>query len=92
MSATLPNLAELARWLDADLYVNKFRPQRVQEYIVNSGRLFKCGDLKLPENMFDLEISETLKANMKFITNENEQLQELVKKEESALVFCYSRN
>lgn len=40
MSATLPNLPELAAWLKADLFVNEFRPQKVQEFVLNGGRLF----------------------------------------------------
>lgn len=37
MSATLPNIDVLARWLDAELYVTDYRPVPLKEYI-------KCGD------------------------------------------------
>ena len=38
MSATFPNLAEVARWLKAELYVTSFRPVQVQEYVKTIGR------------------------------------------------------
>ncbi len=38
MSATLPNIDVLARWLDAALFVTDFRPVPLKEYI-------KCGDV-----------------------------------------------
>jgi DNA polymerase theta len=33
MSATMPNVGEVARWLGAKLYVTSFRPVTLQQYI-----------------------------------------------------------
>lgn len=52
MSATLPNLEMLAKWLDATLYQTNFRPVPLKEY------------LKIGENVYnvnDLSLSHTIK-------------------------------
>jgi DNA polymerase theta len=33
MSATFPNIEQVANWLEAELYVTNFRPTKVTEYI-----------------------------------------------------------
>ena len=33
MSATFPNLTQVASWLSAELYVTDFRPVAIREYI-----------------------------------------------------------
>jgi len=53
MSATLPNLREIAVWLNASLYVTDFRPIEIKEYLKIGPDIVPCGsdglkDLKLP--------------------------------------------
>ena len=33
MSATFPNISDIAQWLNAELYVSDFRPVEVKEYL-----------------------------------------------------------
>jgi DNA polymerase theta len=49
MSATLPNLKEIAVWLDSSLFVTNFRPVMVKEYI-------KIGNELLPVNQDNNEL------------------------------------
>jgi hypothetical protein len=39
LSATVPNIGDLARWLDADLYVTDFRPIPLSESVVCGGQV-----------------------------------------------------
>jgi len=86
MSATLPNLREIAIWLDACLYVTQYRPVEIKEYIKVGNELKSCCEQteitrNLPKSIvpgdklgiFPL-IEETLKSNG------------------SLLVFCQSKN
>lgn len=40
MSATLPNLSEMAVWLDACLFVTHFRPVLIREYFKINQEIF----------------------------------------------------
>lgn len=42
MSATLPNLREIALWLDACLYVTQYRPVEIKEYIKVGNEVKNC--------------------------------------------------
>lgn len=57
MSATLPNLEILAKWLDASLYQTDFRPVPLKEY------------LKIGKNVYNasnLTLSHTIKPSIAF--------------------------
>ena len=41
MSATFPNIKQVARWLDAQLYLTDFRPTKITEYIKQSQSFFQ---------------------------------------------------
>lgn len=48
MSATLPNVSEVAAWLDARLYVTDFRPVPLYEYVVCKRTVFTCDEDRVP--------------------------------------------
>ena len=39
LSATVPNISDLAAWLNADLYVTNFRPIPLTEFVVSGGQV-----------------------------------------------------
>jgi DNA polymerase theta len=41
MSATFPNIKQVADWLDAELYITDYRPTQVTEYIKEGQKYFK---------------------------------------------------
>lgn len=47
MSATLPNLPDLAKWLDASLYTTDFRPVPLTEYLIVGKDVLNAVDLSL---------------------------------------------
>ena len=46
MSATLPNVADLSRWLDASLYSTTYRPVNLETRLCFGRKLYKVGDVK----------------------------------------------
>ncbi|XP_030753991.1 DNA polymerase theta isoform X2 [Sitophilus oryzae] len=85
MSATLPNLSDLAEWLNADLFTTSFRPVPLHEQIIVCGDIYdknlklirKCSQLPELENDGDHIIQLCL---------------ETVKCNSSVLIFCPSKN
>jgi DNA polymerase theta len=47
MSATLPNLEMLAKWLDATLYQTNFRPVPLKEYLKIGKNVYNANNLSL---------------------------------------------
>lgn len=85
MSATLPNLDVLAKWLDAELYTTQFRPIPLHEHI------------KLENNIFNskMELIRTLELLPELDTDTDNILQlciETITNSCSVLIFCPTKN
>ncbi|PHJ24184.1 dead deah box helicase domain-containing protein [Cystoisospora suis] len=48
MSATLPNVAELADWLDAEVFTTALRPLPLDYFIKCEGALYRCSTASMP--------------------------------------------
>ncbi|RHW70854.1 DNA polymerase theta (helicase domain only) [Trypanosoma brucei equiperdum] len=81
MSATIPNLPDIARWLRASCYIGNYRPVPLRQYAVVGGEVLEDGR----------EVCRSLVAAGH--TSENSQLVFLTTevKGASVLVFCASR-
>ncbi|XP_054286731.1 DNA polymerase theta-like [Macrosteles quadrilineatus] len=51
MSATLPNVADLATWLDAALYITQFRPIPLTEYLKINSSVYDAATMELKYNI-----------------------------------------
>ncbi|KAG8349163.1 putative DNA polymerase theta (helicase domain only) [Trypanosoma vivax] len=81
MSATIPNLPSLAKWLRADCYLGQFRPVPLRQYVVMDGEVledFERADRSLVEAGCKKEVEQLL-----LLATELENA--------SVLVFCASR-
>eukprot|EP00928_Gymnodinium_smaydae_P031152 TRINITY_DN22959_c0_g2_i1.p1 TRINITY_DN22959_c0_g2~~TRINITY_DN22959_c0_g2_i1.p1 ORF type:complete len:2231 (+),score=367.58 TRINITY_DN22959_c0_g2_i1:34-6693(+) len=89
MSATLPNVDVVARWLNATLYQTSYRPVPLQEYILVNGQLMDPAGGT--ERALDLEgLSESAKkadASSGVVAT----TWEVTQHGHSALVFCSSK-
>ncbi|CAJ1972305.1 unnamed protein product [Sphenostylis stenocarpa] len=85
MSATMPNVAAVADWLQAALYQTEFRPVPLEEYI-------KVGNSIYNKNM---ELSRTISKNADLGGKDPDHVVELcnevVQEGQSVLIFCSSR-
>ncbi|XP_075587957.1 DNA polymerase theta [Dermatophagoides farinae] len=55
MSATIPNLNDIAKWLDAELFVTDYRPVPLIEHIVAGNKILKIStnSIQSPDTQFD---------------------------------------
>ncbi|KAJ8948378.1 hypothetical protein NQ314_008417 [Rhamnusium bicolor] len=85
MSATLPNLSHLAKWLDADLYTTNFRPIPLYEQAHVCGEIYD-NNLKLIRKMCPLDELGTDTDNILQLCLET------IKESCSVLIFCPTKN
>lgn len=85
MSATLPNLEELAKWLDAELYSTSFRPIPLEEQVSINGEIYDR-DLNLIRKLEPLPDVESDTDNILQLCLE------VIKDSYSVLIFCPTKN
>ncbi|QCD99446.1 helicase and polymerase-containing protein TEBICHI isoform X1 [Vigna unguiculata] len=85
MSATMPNVAAVADWLQAALYQTEFRPVPLEEYV-------KVGNSIYSKNMeLSRTISKVADLGGKDPDHVVELCNEVVQEGQSVLIFCSSR-
>lgn len=85
MSATLPNLDLLAKWLNAELYITNFRPIPLYEYCLISGEIFDNS----------LQMHRRLQPSSDLTEDSDNILQlclETISSSCSVLIFCPTKN
>lgn len=85
MSATLPNLNHLAKWLDAELYTTNFRPIPLHEQALVCGEIYD-NNLKLIRKLSPLPELGTDTDNILQLCLET------IKDSCSILIFCPTKN
>ncbi|VEN52428.1 unnamed protein product [Callosobruchus maculatus] len=85
MSATLPNLDQLAKWLNAELYTTDFRPIPLYELVHVCGEIYDK-DLKLLRKLKPLEGVATDTDNILQLCLET------IQESCSVLIFCPTKN
>nr|CAI5843935.1 unnamed protein product [Callosobruchus analis] len=85
MSATLPNLDQLAKWLNAELYTTDFRPIPLYELVHVCGEIYDK-DLKLLRKLKQLEGIATDTDNILQLCLET------IQESCSVLIFCPTKN
>eukprot|EP00762_Andalucia_godoyi_P003175 ANDGO_01068.mRNA.1 hypothetical protein len=89
MSATLPNLTEIATWLDADLYQGSFRPVPLEEFVVFPWEKETCAVSLDRKRRFPLDL--TVVDPGKRFDSEVLVIASLIKGDFNCLVFCPSK-
>ena len=85
MSATLPNMHVLSKWLEADLYVTDFRPVPLTEYVKVGSSILND---KL-EYVRDIEVPGLYDNDNEMIVN---LCLETIKQGKSVLIFCPAKS
>lgn len=89
MSATIPNLPDVAKWLNAELYITNYRPVPLYERIVNENKLLD------PKEPTDMEIGSIDVTNLGINTPDSSLVFSAIETLVdgfSALVFCSTRS
>ncbi|ETO20843.1 hypothetical protein RFI_16367 [Reticulomyxa filosa] len=86
LSATLPNLDIICKWLNATKFITTFRPVKLNEFVTIGSTIYTkngtvCRKIKLRNNMTEAED----KYHLSVLTAE------VVQKKHSCLVFCSSK-
>lgn len=87
MSATIPNLNQLAQWLNADVYETTFRPIPLEEYIKIDSVLYNK----------QFQVVRQLNFSDQYNQGDNENLTEIIwnvieNNSRSVLVFCSTKH
>lgn len=64
MSATLPNMADLAKWLDAALYITDFRPIPLTQYLKVNNSVYEATPSSLE---FKYKVEPIVKFKVTFL-------------------------
>lgn len=88
MSATIPNLSDIAKWLDAQLYITDYRPVPLNEYIVLDRQILQIEYGEQHTNGYALNTAR--KINYDNIPSEAGDLQSLVYLTIETIVDGYS--
>lgn len=100
MSATLPNIKDLAVWLDASLFVTSYRPVQLQLYVVENRQLFsiQTRDKSMEQIKSNVEQNITYEFYRNIDVVEDDDMDgfksiafESVVNNVSTLVFCNSK-
>ncbi|KXZ52413.1 hypothetical protein GPECTOR_9g457 [Gonium pectorale] len=85
MSATMPNVDVVARWLDAALYTTSFRPVHLQEYVKVGRRVLDASGQLVRELQVEPGWEERDSDHVALLTRET------VRDGHSVLIFCASK-
>eukprot|EP00922_Rhytidocystis_sp_ex-Travisia-forbesii_P032330 GHVS01048053.1.p1 GENE.GHVS01048053.1~~GHVS01048053.1.p1 ORF type:complete len:806 (+),score=136.38 GHVS01048053.1:291-2708(+) len=97
MSATLPNVDELARWLTAELYITDHRPLPLDCYLKVDNRILRCpppGDTSPPQTARELPPPPLFREGASSVRDHDHVgmlVWERARQGSSVLVFCATK-